>query len=160
MNRSIAALLLAVAAGFLPLHAHAAADAVRDATDMQALRKAVQADKRAYVASMLDLSAAEGNKFWPIYDLYQRSLNMSDRRRTRAIVDVVGNDRPLTDPYAKSLAVELMAADEAEIKARRTLQNRLMRSLPPRKAARYLQLESKIRAVEEYEIAASLPLLK
>ena len=35
-----------------------------------------------------------------------------------------------------------------------------MRALPPRKAARYLQLESKIRAVEAYEIAQALPLVR
>ena len=65
----------------------------------------------------------------------------------------------MSDLYARNLATELMQADEAEIKARRTLQNKLMRVLPPRKAARYLQLESKIRAVEAYEIAAALPLV-
>jgi hypothetical protein len=57
-----------------------------------------------------------------------------------------------------------MAADEAEVKSRRTLQNRLMRGvptriLPPSKAARYLQLESKIRAVQAYDIAATIPLI-
>ena len=66
----------------------------------------------------------------------------------------------MSDLYAKILATELIQADEAEIKARRTLQNKLMRALPPRKAARYLQLESKIRAVEAYEVASALPLVK
>ena len=158
MNKSLAALLVLLAAFLSPLAR--AADSAADVTDMQALRAAVHTDKRAYVASTLKLTDAEARRFWPIYDLYQRSLDIADRRRTRAIVDVVGLDRPLSDPYARSVATELMAADEAEIKARRTLQNRLMRTLPPREAARYLQLESKIRAVEAYEIAQSLPLLK
>ena len=158
MKKTLAAVLAVVAAVLCPVsHAAASPD---DVTDMQALRSAVQSDKRAYVSSVLKLSDAEGKRFWPIYDLYQRSLTIADRRRTRAIVEVVGADRALTDPYARSVATELIAADEAEIKARRTLQNRLMRALPPRKAARYLQLEAKIRAVEAYEIAQSLPLLK
>ena len=92
--------------------------------------------------------------------MYQRTLNSADTRRNKAVIDVVGMDRPMSDPYAKILASELIQTDEAEIKARRTLQNKLMRALPPRKAARYLQLESKIRAVEAYEIASSLPLVK
>ena len=62
-------------------------------------------------------------------------------------------------------ASELVATDEVEIKARRTLHNRLMRGvptriLPPKKAARYLQLESKIRAVQAYDVAANIPLVK
>jgi len=87
-------------------------------------------------------------------------LEAGDRRRSRAIIDVVGQDRPLTDAYAKQLANDLIAVDDAEIRARKTLQNRLMRVLPARKAVRYLQLESKIRAVDAYDIAESLPLVR
>jgi len=34
-----------------------------------------------------------------------------------------------------------------------------MKALPAKKAARYLQLESKIRALQAYEIAAAFPLV-
>ena len=44
--------------------------------------------------------------------------------------------------------------------ARRTLHNCVMRALEPKKAVRYLQLESKIRAVQAYDIAATIPLVK
>jgi hypothetical protein len=44
--------------------------------------------------------------------------------------------------------------------ARRTLHNRVMRALEPKKAVRYLQLESKIRAIQAYDIAATIPLIK
>ena len=47
-----------------------------------------------------------------------------------------------------------------EIRARRGLQNRLLKALPPIKAARYLQLESKIRALQDYDIAATIPLVR
>jgi hypothetical protein len=35
-----------------------------------------------------------------------------------------------------------------------------MKVLPARKAIRYLQLESKIRAVQDYDLATTIPLLK
>ena len=172
MNSPLAAILVAIALACAPA-AHAAdkaaptpatkpaaSDKAADVTDMEKLRTAVQQDKRAFVASTLNLTDAEAKKFWPIYDVYQRTLDSVDRRRNKAVVDIVGMDRPMSDPYAKILASELIQTDEAEIKARRTLQNKLMRALPPRKAARYLQLESKIRAVEAYEIASALPLVK
>src|ERR1700693_1748816 len=142
-----------------------AEDKIADVTDMQALRKAVQSDKKALVASTLKLTDAEAKKFWPLYDAYQRDLDMTNRRRVVAIEGLVASDRPLSDLYAKNLANELIAADEGEIKARRTLNNRLMRGvptriLPPKKAARYLQLEAKIRAVQAYDIASAIPLIK
>jgi hypothetical protein len=136
-----------------------------DATDMRALRNAVQADKKALVASTLKLTAAEAKKFWPVYDAYQRDVDLANRRRNVTLEGLIGLDKPASDLYARSLANELIAADEVEIKARRSLHNRLMRGLPtrilpPTKAARYLQLENKIRAVQAYDIAANIPLIR
>jgi len=135
-------------------------DRIGDVTDMQALRAAVKSDKRAYVASALNLSPAEAKKFWPVYDAYQRAVDVANRDRVIAIEGLIGYDKPLSDPYAKNLAKELVVADEAEVKARRTLYNKVMKALPPKKAARYLQLESKIRAVQAYDIAVGIPLVK
>ena len=67
--------------------------------------------------------------------------------------------RPDVERY-KNLAKDLVAADEAEVKARRSMYNKLMRALPPKKAARYLQLESKIRAAQAYDVAQAIPLVK
>ena len=130
------------------------------ANDMQALRNAVKVDKKALVAKTLDLTPAEANKFWPIYDTYQRALNESNRQVARAVETLVGFDRPMSDAFGKQLVNELMVADENEVKARRKMQNPLMRALPPKKAARYLQLESKIRAFQDYDLAVAIPLIK
>ena len=137
-----------------------AADAPGDITDMQALRKAAGGDKHALVESTLQLTPAEAKKFWPAYDAYQRALEAADRRRTVVLEGLITRERDVSNLYAKQLATELMAADEAEIKARRTMQNRVMRALPARKAARYLQLESKLRALQLYDIAVMFPLIQ
>lgn len=158
MNKYLATILFA--ATTLAAQWAWAEGSVADVTDMQALREAVRADKKAFVTSTLQLTPAEAKKFWPLYDAYQRSLDMTNRERNVVVVSLIGADKPISDLYAKNLANELIAADEAEIKARRTLHNRVMRALPAKKAARYLQLESKIRAVQAYDIAATIPLLK
>jgi hypothetical protein len=162
MKKHVAALLFAVAVIVAP---PSPAQDTASLTDMAALRAAVKTDKKALVASTLNLTDAEAKRFWPIYAAYQRDLDMLNQRRNVLVVDLVELNRPLSDLYAKKLASEFIAIDEAEIKARRTLQNRLMRGvptriLPPAKAARYLQLEAKIRAVLDYDIASTIPLVK
>ena len=153
------------AAGLIAAQCVWAEDKSADVTDMDALRAAVRADKKAFVASTLKLTPAEAKRFWPLYDNYQRIADAANRRKTLAVEGIVGLDKPITDLYAKNLANELIAADEQEVRARRTLSDRLMRGvptrvLPPRKAARYLQLESKIRAMQAYDIASGIPLVK
>ena len=130
------------------------------ANDQQALRSAVKADKKALVAKTLDLTPAEAAKFWPLYDNYQRSLNTANRQTALAVEELVGYDKPLSNVFAKNLANEMLAADEAEIKARRKMQNGVMKALPPKKAARYLQLEGKIRSFQDYDLAVAIPLVK
>jgi Spy/CpxP family protein refolding chaperone len=163
MKKNLAAALFIAAA--VAMQFAWAEDKAADATDMQALRAAVRADKKAYVASMLKLTDAEAKRFWPIYDGYQRVVDAADRRRVIAVEGLISRDKPVTDLYAKSVANELIAADEAEIRARRSLYNRLMRGvptrvLPQRKAARYLQLEAKIWSVKSYDVASTIPLMK
>ena len=162
MLKFAAALL---AAGLIVAQYAWAEDKSADVTDMDALRAAVRADKKAFVSSTLKLTPAEAKRFWPIYDNYQRIADAANRRKTLAVEAIVGLDKPITDLYAKNLASELIGADEQEVRARRALTDRLMRGVPtrvlsPRKAARYLQLESKIRAMQAYDIAAGIPLVK
>jgi len=158
MKKSVAALLFAVAAIAAP--SAWAEGNVADVTDMQALRASVRSDKRALVASTLQLTDTEAKKFWPLYDAYQRDVDTANRERALVVEELVSLNKPLSDLYARNLAKEIVLADEMEVKARRVLYNRLMKVLPAKKAARYLQLESKIRAVQAYDIAAAIPLIK
>ena len=160
MIRSAAAYAFTFALAFALCAPAFAADKAADVTDMQALRNAVRADKRAYVASVLDLTPAEARNFWPAYDAYQRALDTSGRERNVTIIEVVGADKPVSDLYAKQIAKDIMLADEMEAKARKTLYNRVMRAIAPKKAVRYLQLEGKIRAAQAYEIAETIPLIR
>lgn len=153
-------LVLAAAALFaaFPIaHAQTRSDG---AEVMQALRSAVGQDKKGYVAKLLQLTDAEAKKFWPAFDDYQRSLAASDRRRARAYEDLVATDKSISDAFAKKLAEEMLLADEAELKARRTMHTKVMRALPDKKAAQYLQLEARLRAAKLYDMAGAMPDVK
>ena len=157
MNRILAAATLAAALAFAP--PALAQDKAADAADLQALKLAVRSDKRAVVASAMKLTDAEASKFWPLYDEFQKKIEALNRRNTRLIEDVVAQNRPLSDVLAKSVLKESLAIDAEEVRIRRAYQNRLSRVLPAAKVLRYLQLENKIKTIQDYEIAAVMPLV-
>ena len=159
MKKYVGAILLLAAALIAGPIAWAQGN-VSDATDLQALRAAARADKKALVASTLQLTEAEAKKFWPLYDAYQRKVDTANRERALVVEDLLSVSKPISDLYAKSLAKQMVEADETEVRARRTLYNDLVRALPARKAARYLQLEAKIRAVQAYDMAGAFPLME
>jgi hypothetical protein len=130
--------------------------------NMQILRDKLKGDKKLVIAANMDLTDAEAAKFWPIYDSYQKDLQTINARLGTAIAhyaDVYGSNT-LTDEEAKKLITEVVAIDDAEAKLRRDYAAKLLAALPAKKAARYLQIESKIRAAVRYEIAANVPLVQ
>ena len=155
MRKLISAAFL-VAATACPLAA--AQDTAAGVADLQAMQQAARKDKRALVNEKLQLTPAEAKNFWSVYDNLQRELTRLNRECNIALEILANRDRPPSDAYAKQVVSDLMTTEEQEIKALRKAANASMKALPPRKAARYLQLENKLRAVQDYEIAVAFPL--
>lgn len=130
--------------------------------NMQILRDKVKADKKLLVAANMELTEAEAQKFWPIYDAYQKDLRDINERLGKTILAYADayNNKSLTDAQAKKLTDEAIAIEEDEVKLRKTYAVKLNQALPAKKAARYLQIESKVRAALRYEMADGIPLVQ
>ncbi len=130
--------------------------------NMQILRDKVKADKKLLVAANMELTEAEAKGFWPIYESYQKDLQALNERLSKTILSYADayNNNKLTDQTAKKLYEEVLANDEDEVKMRKAYWAKLAGALPAKKAARYMQIESKIRALLRYELAAEIPLVE
>jgi hypothetical protein len=129
--------------------------------NMQILRDKLKADKKVLVAANMQLTDAEAKAFWPIYDQYQNDLNAVNKRLGEAILAYADAYKagPISDATAKKFLDEAIAIDDAEAKLRKDYAAKLTVAIPAAKAARYLQIESKIRAAIRYEMAAAIPLV-
>jgi hypothetical protein len=129
---------------------------------MDILRQKIKADKKLLVAQNLQLTDAEGAAFWPVYDAYQKDLQQINQRLGAMVVAYASayNKGPIADDVAKKLLDEAVAIDGAEAKLKGALVPKVLGALPATKAARYLQIESKIRALVRYELAEGIPLVE
>jgi len=129
-------------------------------TNMEIFRQKIKADKKLVVAQNLNLTDAEGAKFWPVYEAYQKDLQQIDERLATAILAYADayNSGPVTNEKAKKLLDEYLAIDDAEAKLKSATTPKILAALPAVKAARYVQIENKIRAAVRYEQAAAIPL--
>jgi hypothetical protein len=66
----------------------------------------------------------------------------------------------LTDEKAAKLLDDWIKLDQDEAKQRAAAADKVMKVLPGKKAARYLQIESEYRALRNYDLAATVPLAK
>jgi hypothetical protein len=55
---------------------------------------------------------------------------------------------------------EVLAIEESEVKLRKTYAEKLSGVLPAKLVARYLQIETKIRAAVRFDIAEQIPLIE
>ena len=131
-------------------------------TNMDILRQKVKADKKLVVAENLKLTDAEGAKFWPVYEAYQKDLQQINERLKAVILAYADayNKGAVDDATAKKLIEDASAVDDAEATLKRTTLPKILAVLPAAKAARYVQIENKIRAVIRYELAAGIQLVQ
>ena len=127
-------------------------------TDSALLLAKIQADKKALVEKSLSLTPAEAKKFWPLYEKFQKELDAPHREYALAVRDYVGAEKSMTDANATRLARVVLAASVSEAKIRERQFKEVSKVLPGVKAARYVQIENKIQAVQRYETAKAIPL--
>ena len=158
MRRLTAALTMAIG---LPMLALAQAQ-TSGTSNMDILRQKVKADKKLVVAENLQLTDAEGAKFWPVYDAYQKELQQINERLKAVILAYAEAYKKgaVPDATAKKLIEDAAAVDDAEATLKRNSLPKILAVLPAAKAARYVQIENKIRAAIRYELAAGIPLVQ
>lgn len=133
------------------------ADAV---AQMHALQSQLGEGKKAFIEEQLSLTPEEATKFWPIYDAHQVALAAFNQRRLDNIMAYARrwNDDSLDDAAATKLGSEALDLEKDEaVQMERTF-SKLRKAIPVVKAVRYLQVESKVRAVVRFEQAAQVPL--
>jgi hypothetical protein len=130
--------------------------------NMQILREKIKADKKLVVAVNMGLTESEAKGFWPVYEAYQKELHKINERLGELILDYADayNQGPVADKIAKKLLKEALNIEDAELKLKRAYVPKLEKALPEWKVARYLQIETKIRAIVKYELAAEVPLVE
>lgn len=131
-------------------------------SDMEILRQKIKADKKLVVAANMQLTEAEAKTFWPVYDAYQKDLAALNERTAKTIVAYADayNKGTVADGTAKKLIGEAIAIEESEVRMKRSYLPKLEKAVGGMKSARYLQIESKIRAIIKYELAANIPLVQ
>lgn len=152
--------LLSLCSAFAVVAPAYAAEASAANTNAQIFLDKVKADKKLIVAANLNLTDAEAKAFWPVYDSYQKELAGLNEQASKLIQSFADsyNAKSLTDDGAKKLIDQQLSLEENELRLRKTYAGKVAKVLPGIKAARYQQVENKIRAAIRYQVAAAVPL--
>jgi hypothetical protein len=129
-------------------------------TDMELLAEKIKADKKLLVGINMSLTNEEARDFWPLYDAYQKELQTANQEIGRLIVEFAEAyaKGPLPNETAQKILNDVLALEAKEVELKRTYADKMGKVLPAWKVTRYMQIESKIRALLKFELAQRIPL--
>jgi Spy/CpxP family protein refolding chaperone len=130
------------------------------ATDEQILLKQVNTDKKALYAQNLGLTEEESARFWPIYDEYEAKVKPVQDRLLANINNFAEKYDTLTDAEAAAILREKMAIEKEREALKQKYTAKIAKELPPKKALRYAQLETRIQIMLARDIYGIIPLAR
>jgi hypothetical protein len=157
-SRTIAAMFLAALATLVTVPALVAQE--RPADNGQLVRDKLQTDKKLAVAQGLELTQAESTAFWPVYESYQNDQRRGFDRLMQVVGDYAGSYQAMTDSTARRLLESTIAIYRDRQTLMESYLPKFRAVLSDRKVARYYQIEQKIRAMLDYELATGVPLIR
>jgi len=155
-------ILLAVALCMMAPAFAQSASADDTAYNMQILREKLKADKKLVVAANMQLTESEAKVFWPVYEAYQKGLDVINRRTVEMIKTYADdwNAKTMDNEKARKMISTFISIQMDEMLMMQSYSWELNSLLPSTKVARYLQIENKIRAIIKYELASQIPLIE
>jgi hypothetical protein len=134
----------------------------KSANNLEIIHEKLKADKKLIVTKYMELTDSEAKKFWPVYEEYQKDLQKLNERLASLLQSYAAEYRSnsLSDEKAKKLLDEWLALDKDEAGHRKTYAGKVLKALPAKKAARYLQIENEYRILLKYDLAVTVPLVQ
>jgi hypothetical protein len=146
-----------------PLAAQTAPDPAKARAEIdkaiETLRKDARAGKADILGKTMALDSTQAAAFWPIYKQYEAELQTVNNDRLAIIQDLAEHFDTLDDAKAKALLDRQVAYEEKKLAVAKKYKDEMLKVLPPKTVARWLQVESRLGKLVELAIASDIPLV-
>lgn len=122
------------------------------------LRSDVRQQKAEIMGSVMELSAADSAKFWPIYSEYDAELTKLNDQRVANIKEYARNYTDLTDEKADELVQKALAYQKQRGELIAKTYDRVKQALGGVTAARFVQVEQQLLLLIDLRIISALPI--
>ena len=138
----------------LGLAAPASAQTSQKQLDLAAAR----AQRKATVGANMSLTPDEATKFWPVYDAYEARMDAVEDRHVRELKAFAAKYSNLTDADALKKLNEVIAIQQARLDIQREFIPKFQAAVSQVKVTRFYQIDNKIQALIQCDIAQLVPL--
>ena len=143
-------------------HGQAQASSGQSSMDQEValLRKDIRSDKKQIIAANMQLTDAEAQKFWPVYDQYTAELMKINDAKYAAIKDYAANYSSLSEDKALALTRQIIGIDESIGQLRLKYVPMFSKVISGKKTALFFQLDRRLTALVDLRVASDIPLVQ
>jgi len=127
----------------------------------EVLRSDFNGAKIRTLNEVMKLTAAEADKFWPIYRSYEKDLAPVGDRKLALIRDFLTHRKAgtLTDERSKELSAQWLQNAQDRLDLWKKYHDQITESVSPLRAAQFLQVENQMALFVDISIASEMPLV-
>jgi hypothetical protein len=123
------------------------------------LRSDIRQQKAEMMGAVMQLSAADAAKFWPIYEQYDQELAKLNDQRVANIQEYASSYDQMTDAKADELIQKAMSYRKQRSDLLAKYYQQVKQALGGITAARFVQVEDQLLLIIDLQIDSSLPVV-
>ncbi len=136
-----------------PSHAQSAAD------EIELVRSIVQTGRKVVVAKNMQLTDAESEAFWPVYNEFETAVRAVNDKRVKILSELARDFDTLSDEQAVDLLQQSFKFQQERVKVRKSFIRKFKKVLSGKRLTRFYQIDGKVDTMIDFDIARTVPLV-
>jgi hypothetical protein len=128
--------------------------------DIALLRTDLKATRATVIINTMQLNQKEMAAFWPVYREYQRELTQLGNEKEALIREYLAGLDQMDDQRTKELTAKALELEEKRIALMRKYLPEFNTVLPPKRIAKFFQVELQLNRLIDLQIASQIPLVR
>jgi len=128
--------------------------------NIRLFRKDVRSLKKQIISANIQLTDAEAQQFWPIYDRYAADVEKIEDSKFELLKDYARNYSTITDEQADTYIKGRAAVEESILQLRLKYMPVFRKVLSGRTAALFTQMDFRLGLVVDLQLASQVPMIQ
>lgn len=123
-------------------------------------RQSAYTDRKVILMGNMTFTSEESEAFWPKWKEYRAAVMANGDRRLALIKDFAANFEQMTDQKAQELMTDHYSIQMQSMVIKQNFSRELTKFMPAKKVMRVMQIENKLDAAIDLQLASEIPLAK
>ena len=129
------------------------------ADEIELVRSIVQTERKAVLAKNMQLTDAESEVFWPVYNEFETAVRAVNDKRVKILSELARDFDTLSDEQAVDLLQQSFKFQQERAKVRKSFIRKFKKVLSGKRLTRFYQIDGKIDTMIDFDIARTVPLV-